>query len=245
MKVAAVIPARFGSVRLPGKPLLEVAGKPLIQYVYENVRQAKAVQSVMVATDDERILKAVESFGGRAVMTSTHCASGTDRVAEVVAGELVDAEVILNVQCDEPELRPAQLDALLRTMNDTDVMMGTLAVRMTDPEAFADPAQVKVVTDSNGDALYFSRAPIPHLCDDAAIGGPTRFLRHIGVYAYRRDFLLHFARLEPTDLERLEKLEQLRVLERGCRIRVTLTDFCPAGIDTPEDIERFRKRMNR
>lgn len=242
-RVAVIIPARFGSVRLPGKPLMEVAGKPIVQYVYENASQASNVEDVMVATDDERILKAVQDFGGKAVMTSADCASGSDRVAEVVARGLTDAEVIVNLQADEPELRPAQLDALVKTMSDSAVEMATLAVEMTDPDVLADRSQVKVVTDVRGDALYFSRAPIPLLRD--ADADQVRFLKHIGVYAYRRAFLNCLAKLSPTLLEQTEKLEQLRVLEHGHRIRVALTDFCPVGIDTPEDLERFRTRLER
>ncbi len=242
MKAAVIIPARFASVRLPGKPLLEVAGKPIVQYVYENASRAGRVGEVMVATDDERILKAVERFGGRAVMTSPDCHSGSDRVAEVVARGLTDAEVVVNLQGDEPELRPEQLDTLIESMASAEVEMATLAVEMTDPDMLADAAQVKVVIDVRGDALYFSRAPIPHRRDPGS--DRLRFLKHIGVYAYRRSFLERLARLKPTPLEETEKLEQLRVLEHGHRIRVTRTDFCPVGIDTPDDLERFRNRAS-
>ena len=287
MNAAVVIPARFASTRLPGKPLLLVAGKPVIQYVYENARRARSVSDVLVATDDQRILDAVLSFGGKAVMTSPDCPSGSDRVAEVVRRSLVHADVIVNLQSDEPELRPDQLDTLVQAMDAPDVLMATLAVPLDDPSALADPSQVKVVTDLKGDALYFSRAPIPvyrdaallppavsssggvrcaecgapsvvggarcAVCGAPSVVGGVRcaesgvrcspFLRHLGVYAYRPEFLLSLSRLAPTPLERAEKLEQLRVLEHGHRIRVALTDFCPTGIDTPDDLERFRRSV--
>lgn len=242
VKVVVVIPARYGSTRLPGKPLARVAGRPIIQHVYDNAARSRRAAAVVVATDDERIASTVRGFGGQAYLTSPGCASGTDRVAEVVRLRLPDAEILVNVQGDEPELQPEQIDLAIEALAaDGKAMMSTLAVPMADPDVLASADQVKVVVDRDGNALYFSRAPIPYLRD----GGPLRFLKHLGVYAYRRAFLLRLAELPPTDLETREKLEQLRVLEHGYRIKVALTNFCPVGIDTPADLERFRRKMEK
>ncbi len=241
MRTVVVIPARFASTRLPGKPLLQIAGKPLLHYVCENARRARTVSNLLVATDDPRILEAARAIDVPAVLTSPDCHSGSDRVAEVLSRGLISADVVINLQGDEPELLPEQLDALALAMNDPDVKMATLACPLSDPEALHDPSQVKVVTNLKGDALYFSRAPIP--CDRDRSGRAGRLLRHVGIYAYRPDFLLAVARLKPTPLEETEKLEQLRVLEHGYPIRVVLTDFCPAGIDTPDDLARFRRKI--
>ncbi len=228
--------------RLPGKPLLARTGKPLVVHTLEAARAARRVSRVVVATDDERIAAAVRAAGGEAVMTSPDCASGTDRVAEAAA-RLPGEDVVVNVQGDEPEIEPAALDALIEALEaDPRVEMGTLAAPLGDPEEAARPSVVKVVMDGRGDALYFSRAPIPHRRDPA---GPAATLRHVGVYAYRRAFLARFAALPPTPLERTESLEQLRALEHGHRIRVVRVARAPAGIDTPEDYEAFVRRRRR
>lgn len=244
MKVAVVIPARYASTRLPGKPLLKIGHKLLIQMVYERAKEARCADVVVVATDDERIVAAVESFGGVARRTRTDHVSGTDRVAEVVREDLPDIDCVVNVQGDEVDIRPEHVDAVAALLEeDPDADMTTLACVMTDREAMADPNQVKVVCDTRGRALYFSRAPIPFVRDEST-GAPS-FLGHLGIYGYRREFLLKFAELPQTDLERKERLEQLRALEHGYVIRVGLTDTRVFGIDTPEDLERFRAGIGR
>jgi 3-deoxy-manno-octulosonate cytidylyltransferase (CMP-KDO synthetase) len=242
MKTAVVIPARYASSRLPGKPLLRQTGKYLVQHVYERASQARCADIVLVATDDPRIAAAVNSFGGRVVMTRRDHPNGTDRVAEV-AGTL-DAEVILNVQGDEPLIDPSSLDMLAqRLQSDPGANMATLAVPVQSLEQFKNPNCVKVVSDRNGRALYFSRSPIPFVRDgqpDLALR-PARFLQHLGVYAYRRPFLLELAQLPPEPLEQLEKLEQLRILARGGIIQVGIIDQSGLGVDTYEDYEQFVK----
>jgi 3-deoxy-manno-octulosonate cytidylyltransferase (CMP-KDO synthetase) len=236
MRAAVIIPARYASTRLPGKPLLRETGKFLIQHVYEQASRARRADAVVVATDDARIAEAVASFGGRAVMTSPDHASGTDRVAEAAAG--LDAPVVVNVQGDEPEIDPAVIDGLVDAV-EGGALMATAAVRVASPEAYASPAVVKVVTDADGWALYFSRAPIPAGRD----APPDGFLKHLGIYAYTRDFLRQVTAMPPSPLEQLEKLEQLRVLEAGHRIKVLPVDHDAAGIDTPEEYRAFVARL--
>ncbi|MBI3097123.1 MAG: 3-deoxy-manno-octulosonate cytidylyltransferase [Planctomycetes bacterium] len=244
MRTVAIVPARYGSTRLPGKPLLRRTGKYLIQHVVERLASVRGLDRVLVATDDARIQDAVRSFGGESVMTSPEHLSGSDRVAE--AARSIEADVVLNVQGDEPEIAASSLQALLGVMEKPGVVMGTLACPIPDRREFADPSKVKVVCDLHGDALYFSRASIPHGALEAASTGQTpagRPLRHVGLYGFRRDFLFTFAGLPPTPLERLERLEQLRALEHGHRIRVGWVDGHPPGIDTPEDYEGFVGRV--
>jgi len=234
-----VIPARMGATRLPGKPLLAETGKPLVVHTLEAVRHCTRAARVVVATDDERIASAVRAAWGEAILTSPDCRSGTDRVAEAaraIAGE----EIVVNVQGDEPEVDPASLDALISAMEgDLTIPMATLAAPILSDEELAAPSVVKVVVDQKGDAIYFSRAPIPFARDPL---GPARPRRHVGVYAYRRAFLQRFAAMEATPLERTEVLEQLRALENGIRIRVVAADRAPPGIDTPEDYRAFVQR---
>ena len=236
MNVVCIIPARYASTRLPGKPLLDIAGKPMIQHVVERVGRAHRPSRILVATDDARIFEAVQGFGGEARMTSSAHATGTDRLAEV-AGALPDADLILNVQGDEPLIPPQAIDALADAFADRpDLQMATLMTPMEETE-YDNPAAVKVVVSLDGHALYFSRSLIPF----PRYRGPEwRCFKHIGVYAYRRDFLLHFASLPPSPLETAESLEQLRALEHGYRIRVIETPFRSIGVDTPEDLERVR-----
>ena len=241
-RTVVIIPARFGSTRLPGKPLAEIAGKPMIQHVYERAQRAQLVHDVIVATDDLRIITAVEKFGGRAVITPPDAPSGSDRIAHV-ASRLPDAEIIVNVQGDEPFLPPAMIDEAIRPLHaDPQVRVGTLARRIEDAVTLQDPAVVKVVLDSNGNALYFSRSPIPFGRDmtmtELLAGIPV--YRHIGLYVYRREFLLHYTRLAQTPLEQAEKLEQLRILEHGYPIRVAVTTHHSIAVDTPSDLERAR-----
>jgi 3-deoxy-manno-octulosonate cytidylyltransferase (CMP-KDO synthetase) len=239
MKTAIVIPARYASSRLPGKPLLRATGKYLVQHVYERASQSKA-DTVIVATDDDRILKAVESFGGRAVRTRADHPTGTDRVAEVARG--LDADIIVNLQGDEPLIDPASLDLLPELLKrDPDADMATLAVPLTSEEAWRDSNCVKVVRDAWGRALYFSRSPIPFVRDGQPNFKtiPHNFLQHLGLYAYRRQFLMNLSMLPPEPLEELEKLEQLRVLAVGSRIQVGVVQHASRGVDTPADYERF------
>ena len=231
MKALCIIPARYASTRLPGKPLRDIAGKPMIVRVYERAVQAKRVQDVVVATDDERIRTAVEEHGGRAVMTRTDHATGTDRLAEV-AEKMTDYDLIINVQGDEPLIDPTVIDALVKPfLADARLSMATAKTLLTDEEEIANPNNVKVITDLTGNALYFSRARIPYARNEGA-----NVYKHIGIYAYRRDFLLSYARMAQTPLERSESLEQLRVLENGHRIHVIETDAVFIGVDTEEDL---------
>jgi 3-deoxy-manno-octulosonate cytidylyltransferase (CMP-KDO synthetase) len=240
VKTAIVIPARYGSSRLPGKPLLRQTGKYLVQHVYERACQARAADAVYVATDDPRIVAAVEGFGGRVALTRRDHPSGTDRVAEVA--RRLDADVVVNLQGDEPLIDPAALDLLIGLMaRDADADMATLAAPLASRDAWLDPNCVKVVCDAAGRALYFSRSPIPHVRDGCPAFGerPSSFLQHLGVYAYRRRFLLSLAELPPEPLEELEKLEQLRVLALGRRIRVGVVEHASRGVDTYDDYLRF------
>jgi 3-deoxy-manno-octulosonate cytidylyltransferase (CMP-KDO synthetase) len=248
LAIVAVIPARFGSIRLPGKPLSDIHGKPMIQRVHERARAARLPQRVLVATDDERIAAVVRGFGGEAVMTSAAHASGTDRLAEAV--RTLDAAIVVNVQGDEPMLDPAAIDRTLEPLlQDAGLEMATACVPLRDPSEMLDPAVVKVVGDARGDALYFSRSPIPLLrmahggLREAAAAAVARGLarKHLGLYAYRREALERFAALPRAPLEEAEGLEQLRALHHGMRIRLVELegDFGPA-VDTPEDLERVR-----
>lgn len=232
MKVLCVIPARYASTRLPGKPLSMIAGKPMIQHVYERACQAQLPDEVVVATDNELVEKAVLDFGGKVVMTSPDHPSGTDRLAEV-ALMYPDVDVIVNVQGDEPMIPPEVIDRLAEAFNgDADLNMATMKVVM-DEEDYENPAAVKVVTDQQGYALYFSRSLMPYPRNK-----PEGFkvFKHVGIYAYRRNFLLKYAALAPTPLEKAESLEQLRALENGYKIKVLESDFQGIGVDTPEDL---------
>jgi 3-deoxy-manno-octulosonate cytidylyltransferase (CMP-KDO synthetase) len=240
--IVGVIPARFSSTRLPGKALVEIEGVPMVVRVWRQTARARAISRLVVATDDERIARAVVAAGGEAIMTSPAHQSGTDRIAEVAAK--VPAAIYLNVQGDLPFIDPADLDALAAPMRaDGDIAMATLATPIVDAHEWHNPNVVKVVCDARGDALYFSRAPIPWPREGAA--PPVQARRHIGVYAYRRDFLLRFADLEPGMLEALEKLEQLRALERGFRIRVVASVAPSLEVDTAEDLTRAREHARR
>ncbi|MGQ9605832.1 MAG: 3-deoxy-manno-octulosonate cytidylyltransferase [Thermogutta sp.] len=245
LKAWVVIPARLASVRLPGKMLLSETGKPLIRHTYEVAMAARKPAGVCVACDSHEIRDAVESFGGIARMTDPNAQSGTDRVAEV-ARAMPDVEVFVNLQGDEPEMAPEAIDRLLELMERCpEAQVATLAAPLRSREMLDDPACVKVVRDAEGWALYFSRSPIPcpREWDDHFLqADPPVFLLHLGIYAYRREFLLRLGGWSPPDLERVEKLEQLRFLYHGARIMVGLIDTPSAGIDTPEDYRRFVAR---
>ena len=242
MSVAIVIPARYASTRLPGKPLLRETGKYLIQHVYERACEAKCASDVIVATDDERIFDAVHEFGGRVVMTRADHPSGTDRIAEVAAH--LPAAVIVNLQGDEPQFDPAALDLLAGLLvDDSRSDMTTLAVPIANRETYLNPNVVKLVCDASWKALYFSRSPIPMVREGEPdfSARPARFLHHLGVYAYRREFLLKVAGMPASPLEQIEKLEQLRVLGMGGTIRVGLVATAHRGVDTPTDYTEFVK----
>jgi 3-deoxy-manno-octulosonate cytidylyltransferase (CMP-KDO synthetase) len=246
--IVAIIPARFGSTRLPGKPLADIHGKTLIERVWERVSAATLPQRVIVATDDERVAAAVRRVGGEVAMTSSDHATGTDRVAE--AARALDADIVVNVQGDEPMLDPAGIDTVVRALlADPQLPMSTLSLPLTELGEMLSPSAVKVVTDVAGDALYFSRSPIPHVrtasgsahtaAREALARGLARL--HVGLYAYRRAALLRFASLPPAILEEAEGLEQLRALHHGMRIRVVAVDGArTVAVDTPQDLERVR-----
>ncbi len=243
MAIVGIIPARFASTRLPGKPLLSDTGKPLIRHVVEAARRSTRLDRIVVATDDARIAEAVESFGGEVAMTRSDHPTGTDRVAEVVA-RMPEADLIVNLQGDEPELSGEALDLVVSLLEaDADAPMATLATPIRDPAVYRDPSCVKVVISSRGRALYFSRSPIPCYRDGIpdADAGPIAHL-HLGLYAYRREYLLRLATMPPSRLEQAEKLEQLRVLEAGDPIAIGVVDEPSIGIDTPEDYARFVAR---
>ncbi len=237
-RVAIVIPARYGSTRLPGKPLADIAGKPMVQHVYERALQVANAQVVVVATDDERVAEAVRGFGGRCVMTSPEHPSGTDRLAEVMAQ--VDADIYINLQGDEPLVRPADIEALASGMlADASVNVGTLCHPIDAHEA-SNPNTVKVVLAGNGNALYFSRSPIPYPRDAEA----ATYLKHVGVYAYRRAVLAEYASLPQPMMEHAEKLEQLRLMAAGYCIRAYVVEPTGPGVDTPECLEQVRALMS-
>ena len=242
MQVIAIIPSRYGSSRFDGKPLAKICGKPMIQWVYERASQAGCVSAVHVATDDERIRKAVEGFGGRVIMTSGRCRSGSDRVADAAEKIGLNREdVVVNIQGDQPLVNPRCLDALVQPLLvDGTVQMSTLAFAIVEPREISDPKDVKVVFDANKDALYFSRAAIPR-GRDGSDGYDT--YKHLGVYAYTRNFLECFRNLPLGRLEEIEKLEQLRAMEHGHRIRVVVTPYDSPEVDLPVDIRRIKEKM--
>jgi 3-deoxy-manno-octulosonate cytidylyltransferase (CMP-KDO synthetase) len=239
--VLAVIPARHASSRFPGKPLAPIAGRPMIQHVVERVRQARLLSHVVVATDDAGIKDAVEAFGGAAILTRADHRTGTDRVAEVAAHR--EADIYLNVQGDEPLIDPGTIDALVATLlEDDSVQIAGPCVAITQANDIMDPNITKVVRDFDGNALYFSRAPIPWVRDrNESVA--ARHWKHIGLYAFRREALIEFPTLPPGDLERLEQLEQLRWLENGYRIRIVETEYDAISVDVPADIERVEKLL--
>ena len=255
MKILGIIPARYGSTRFPGKPLALLAGKPMVQWVYERAAQTELLSEVLVATDDQRIFDAVKKFGGRVVMTRRDHPSGSDRIAEVAATS--DAEIIVNVQGDEPLIEPATIEAAIAPLlADNSIVMSTTSEPIESAADLLNPNVVKVVTDPEGFALYFSRSPIPfprsavqaHGSIEAALAARpellSQYAKHTGMYVYRREFLLNYAKLPSTPLEQLELLEQLRALEHGYRIKVVKVAHRSIGVDTPEDLERVRQIFN-
>jgi 3-deoxy-manno-octulosonate cytidylyltransferase (CMP-KDO synthetase) len=239
VNIVVVIPARYGSTRLPGKPLVSLAGKPMIQRVYERARMAERADRVIVATDDERIVKAVESFGGEARMTRPDHRTGTERVAEVAAH--VEGDVFVNVQGDEPLLDPLAIDTAVNALlEEPAASIATVATPIKTPADIMDPNIVKTVLDFDGNALYFSRAPIPWVRDTAG-KVLARHLKHLGLYVFQRDALLEYPTLPQGDLERIEQLEQLRWMENGWKIRVAEVEHDAVSVDVPGDVERVEK----
>jgi 3-deoxy-manno-octulosonate cytidylyltransferase (CMP-KDO synthetase) len=240
MKKIIVIPARYESTRLPGKPLLEISGKSLIQLVYERASESRLKDGVIIATDDERIMDAARSFHAEAVMTGSSCKSGTDRVFEAV--KETDADLIVNLQGDEPFIRPDMIDLLFSVMENESLDVATLCTPVAGDNEYADPNTVKVVLDKNGFALYFSRSPIPYLRDGNA--RPVLY-KHIGVYGFKGNFLKQFVSMQKSRLEETESLEQLRILENGYKIKVLTTHYDGFGIDTMDDLQRARLTLDR
>ena len=242
INVLGVIPARYASTRLPGKPLIKIGGKPMIQHVYERCKKAKLIDKVIVATDDKRIYYAVVKFGGNAAMTSSKHKSGTDRIGEVVnqrTGELVNLNIVVNIQGDEPFINPANIDKAIKPLlKDKTVNVSTLAFRIKDKKEINDPNVVKVIFDKDGDAIYFSRNPIPY---DRDRKGKVNYYKHIGLYVYRKSYLQQLIKMKPSTLEQAEKLEQLRVLENGGKIRVVVTNVDSQSIDTKEDLGKLNQ----
>ena len=241
MIVYVCLPARYNSTRFPGKVLAKDTGKFLIQHTYEQACLAELPQKVIIAADDKRIVAAAESFGAECVLTSPEHKSGTDRIAEAVRD--LDVEIILNLQADEPEIDPANIDRVAELLlHNPDVPMATLAAEFQNPDQITNPNIVKVITDTKGCAIYFSRAPIPYDRKTSGIGNVSQYLRHIGIYAYRKDFLLKVTALPQTPLEKIEKLEQLRAIENGFAILVAKVEHVCSGIDTPQQYAEFVKR---
>ncbi|BDD10788.1 3-deoxy-manno-octulosonate cytidylyltransferase [Fulvitalea axinellae] len=244
-KTVVVIPARLLSSRLPRKVILDLAGKPVVQWVYEKAMRAQGVDAVYIATDSEEVAQVCREFTDNVIMTRADHQSGTDRIAE--AAEHIDADVVINVQGDEPLIDPEIISELANSFEGSDQSMGSVMTPLHDAHEVLNPNVVKVVTDRNGYALYFSRSPIPYARDafetlrEGVIPEGFQYHKHLGIYGYRKDFLLDYNKMEPTSLETSEKLEQLRALQNGHRIRMIETDYDCVGIDTAEDLEKARK----
>ncbi|MFA5101079.1 MAG: 3-deoxy-manno-octulosonate cytidylyltransferase [Candidatus Omnitrophota bacterium] len=240
--VIGVIPARYSSTRFEGKVLADIGGKPMIQLVWEQAKQALLLDDLIVACDDERVAAVAKEFGANVVMTAKQHVCGTDRIAEVV--NPLECKVVINIQGDEPLLHPTMIDNVARVLLDgQEVSMATIIKRIDDPAVIADPHVVKVVVDKNGFAMYFSRAPIPFLAHSSEVKAPV-YYKHIGLYGYTKDFLFTFKNLKPSHLEKTEKLEQLRVLEEGYKIKTIETKYETIGVDTAEDLVKLKDYLN-
>ncbi|MFA5725596.1 MAG: 3-deoxy-manno-octulosonate cytidylyltransferase [Candidatus Omnitrophota bacterium] len=238
MDVIGVIPARFSSTRFEGKILAKISGQPMLQLVYERAKQARLLEDVIIACDHELVADTAREFGAKVIMTSKSHISGTDRISEVV--NPLDVKIVVNIQADEPLIHPSMIDSVASALlDDKNLNMATLMKRIEDPALVDDPNVVKVVVDKNNFALYFSRAAIPYLALNAEVKQPAYF-KHIGLYGYTKDFLFTYKNLPVSDLEKTERLEQLRALEEGFRIKVIETNFDTIGVDTPEDLERVK-----
>lgn len=249
--IVGIIPARFASTRLMGKPLADIGGKPMIQHTYNSAKKSKLLDKVIIAVDDEKVLQVVKNFGAEAYMTPKDCASGSDRIA-FVAEKIPDAEIIVNIQGDEPFIKGKMIDQAIEPLwIDNKVSLSTLARRISNVEEMKSPAVVKVVFDYHNYAMYFSRSPIPFVRDARTNLEKVQsadIYKHIGLYVYRRETLLKFTTLKPTDLEQIEKLEQLRFLENGFKMKIVVTEYDSLSVDTPRDLElarRFLERQNK
>lgn len=246
--IIGIIPARFASTRLMGKPLALIGGKPMIQHTYNSARKSKLLDKIVIAVDDEKVYQIVKSFGAEVFMTPQNCASGSDRIA-IVTEQIPEASIIVNIQGDEPFIKGKMIDqAVEPLLFDKKVNLSTLARRITNVEEMKSPSVVKVVFDYNNFALYFSRSPIPFVREaktNLARIQTAEIYKHIGLYVYRRDALLKFTQLKPTDLEQIEKLEQLRFLEHGFKMKIVVTDFDSLSVDTPKDLEIARRFYER
>ncbi|MBL8017656.1 MAG: 3-deoxy-manno-octulosonate cytidylyltransferase [Ignavibacteria bacterium] len=238
--VIGVIPARYGSTRLPAKALTMIHGKPMIQHVYERCLKAKLLDEVLVATDDKRIFDAVMSFGGNAVMTSRRHKSGTDRIGEAVKN--IKCDIVVNIQGDEPMISPANIDKAILPLIEGGVNVSTLCKKITSSAGINNPSVVKVVKDENGMAMYFSRCPVPFNRDNSK---DVSYYKHIGLYVYRKEYLSRLVQLKPSKLELAEKLEQLRILESGEKIKVVETNIDSHSVDTPADLRKVRKLIRK
>ncbi|MCL4548024.1 MAG: 3-deoxy-manno-octulosonate cytidylyltransferase [Bacteroidetes bacterium] len=246
--IVGIIPARFASSRLMGKPLADIGGKPMIQHTYQSAKKSKLLDKVIIAVDDDKVYRVVKDFGAEVYMSPKNCTSGSDRIA-LVAQQIQDAAIIVNIQGDEPFIKGKMIDqAIEPLLFDKKVSVSTLARRITNVEEMKSPSVVKVVFDYNNFALYFSRSPIPFVRDaksNLEKIQSAEIYKHIGLYVYRRDALLKFTNLKPTDLEQIEKLEQLRFLENGMRVKIVYTEYDSLSVDTPKDLELARRFYER
>jgi len=238
MEVIGVIPARYSSTRFEGKILADIMGKPMLQHVWERAKKARALDDLIIACDDERVVEIVKEFGAKVVLTAKAHTCGTDRICEVV--NPLDVRIVINIQGDEPLIQPIMIDAVAQALlDDKSVSMATIMKKIEDPAQIDDPNVVKVVVDKNGFALYFSRSAIPYRAHNSDIN-QVSYYKHIGLYGYTKDFLFTFKNTPPSNLEQIEKLEQLRVLEEGYKIKVIETKFDTVGVDTPDDLAKVK-----
>ncbi len=238
MNVIGVIPARYSSTRFEGKVLANIAGKPMLQHVWERAKQAIVLDDLIIACDEERVAKVAEEFGAKVIMTAKAHPCGTDRIAEII--NFLDVKIVINIQGDEPLIHPVMIDTVAQCLlDDATIPMTTLMKKIENPEEINDPHVVKVVVDKNNFALYFSRAAIPHLAPNSEVKSPL-YYKHVGLYGYTKDFLFTYKNLPVSTLETIELLEQLRVLEEGVKIKVIETKYETIGVDTPEDLEKVR-----
>jgi len=243
MDIIGVIPARYSSTRFKGKVLADILGKPMLQHVWERAKQSRMLDDLIIACDNEIILKAAAEFGAKAVLTSKEHTCGTDRISEVV--NPLEVKIVINIQGDEPLVHPMMIDGVARALSENKSLgMATIMRKIDDPAQALDPNVVKVVVDKNNFALYFSRAPIPYLASSSEVSRPV-YYKHIGLYGYTKDFLFTYKNLPVSSLEKTEKLEQLRVLSEGYKIKVIETDFDTIGVDTAEDLERVKEQLQK
>jgi len=243
MEVIGVIPARYSSTRFTGKVLADILGKPMIQHVWERAKQSLLLEDLIIACDDERVLNAAKEFGAKVIFTAKAHLCGTDRIVEVV--NPIDVKIVINIQGDEPLIHPSMIDRVAQALlDDTSVSMATIMKKIENPKELTDPNVVKVVVDKNNFALYFSRTAIPHHADNSEVRNPV-YYKHIGLYGYTKDFLFTYKNLAVSNLEKIECLEQLRVLEEGFRVRVIETEHETVGVDTPEDLTRVKHYLQK